>query len=635
MMKTKTSTISLIISCISILSISAQNTNCFLDDFQPKPAKIPTSVLVDKITTAPTVNVTLTADTITKISKYIFGNAIAVWMGNVTDDPTFVDNTRTLAPTLIRFPGGSWSDIFFWNGKPTDIPDSLYDGITGKKTKFYAISGKGDWSTTVDNYYTLRQQVSTQGLITINYAYARYSTSANPVAAAAHLAANWVRYDKGRTRFWEIGNESAGPWEAGYMIDTKMNKDRQPGIITGQLYAQHFNVIADSMRQAAAQVGARIYIGGQIMHFDGSTSWNPVDATWNADFFRIAGNAADYYVMHNYFGSNSTVDHLLSVAQTEPKKNIDFIVKDIAHKKAFNKPIALTEYNMHWDFKEIGTSVINGMQEVILFNELIKNKFGLSARWLLATGETGMFYQGSDNSLLWQPRPEFYYAYFQHLFTGDHMISANSSNENILTYSTKFSTGETGVVIVNRSKTDHVVNVNPKNIGVGSRYYVYSLNGGTDNGDFSQNVYINGLGPTGTQWGPREKLTKIPAYAFSIIDSIKVQSPALSVQFMMIEKGDNVFKPNLLSKTSTDPTFKCYPNPFTNKIIFEFDNQKDDLISVGVYNNVGMKVKDIINAVLTQGAYSFEYNSTNLPTGLYFCRIQIGNRYFYLKILHE
>ena len=28
--------------------------------------------------------------------------------------------------------------------------------------------------------------------------YARYSTAANPVATAAHLAADWVRYDNGR-----------------------------------------------------------------------------------------------------------------------------------------------------------------------------------------------------------------------------------------------------------------------------------------------------------------------------------------------------------------------------------------------------------------------------------------------------
>jgi hypothetical protein len=72
---------------------------------------------------------------------------------------------------------------------------------------------------TVDNYYTVLQQSGATGLITVNYGYARYGTSANPVAAAAHLAADWVRYDKGRTTYWEVGNEIYGTWEAGYRID--------------------------------------------------------------------------------------------------------------------------------------------------------------------------------------------------------------------------------------------------------------------------------------------------------------------------------------------------------------------------------------------------------------------------------
>jgi hypothetical protein len=44
-----------------------------------------------------------------------------------------------------------------------------------------------------------------------------------------------VRFDDGRTRFWEIGNENGGPWEYGWMIDTALNKDGQPVIITGTI----------------------------------------------------------------------------------------------------------------------------------------------------------------------------------------------------------------------------------------------------------------------------------------------------------------------------------------------------------------------------------------------------------------
>ena len=47
----------------------------------------------------------------------------------------------------------------------------------------------------------------------------RYGTGTNPAAKAAHLAADWVRYDNGRTKYWEVGNENFGDWEAGYRIN--------------------------------------------------------------------------------------------------------------------------------------------------------------------------------------------------------------------------------------------------------------------------------------------------------------------------------------------------------------------------------------------------------------------------------
>jgi hypothetical protein len=181
-----------------------------------------------------------------------------------------------------------------------------------------------------------------------------------------------------------------------------------------------------------------------------------VDKTWNPGVFNEVGDAADFYVMHNYFGTAATVDNFLSVASTEPKKNIDFIQQDIANKQAFPKPVAITEYNMNTQTNPVNESsaisYINGMQSVILLNEAIKNNYGLAARWLLASGESGMFYQGSNTSLLWQPRPDFYYLNYAQKFTGDHVISATSNNSNILAYASTFASGETGVVIVNKGK---------------------------------------------------------------------------------------------------------------------------------------------------------------------------------------
>ena len=71
----------------------------------------------------------------------------------------------------------------------------------------------------------------------------RYGTGNNPVQAAAHMAAEWVRCTITAYKIWEIGNESADSWEAGYRIDVTKNKDGQPEYISGELYGQHFKNI--------------------------------------------------------------------------------------------------------------------------------------------------------------------------------------------------------------------------------------------------------------------------------------------------------------------------------------------------------------------------------------------------------
>src|SRR6202008_3159686 len=139
----------------------------------------------------------------------------------------------------------------FWNADPgvfpTDSPDSLVDANGNEIASGYW-SGKNSeaWTLSLDSYYQLLQQSASRGMITVNYGYARYGTSADPVAAAAHLAADWVRYDKGRTTYWEVGNEIYGTWEAGYRIDPTLNKDGQVQIQDGTTYGKHFQIFADS-----------------------------------------------------------------------------------------------------------------------------------------------------------------------------------------------------------------------------------------------------------------------------------------------------------------------------------------------------------------------------------------------------
>jgi len=605
--------------------------NCFLKDLEPKIAVIPPAQTAAKSTNAPTVTVTISVlDTLGPVSKYLFGNALAVWVGNDVMNKVLISNIQKLSPTLIRYPGGSWGDIFFWNGDPGDLPSTIPDGTNnGTPATLYPQYGINSWSTTLANYYTMRDQVNaTQGLITINYGYARYGLSEKPVERAAHLAADWVRHDEGRTRFWEIGNENGGPWEAGWQIDTTLNRDGQPKIITGELYGRHFRIFADSMRAAAAEMDETIYIGGQILHYDGTTSWNIADRNWNEGFLREVGDYADFYVMHNYFGSTtaSMLKSQVDLARSEINKNITFIRQDLARKQAVSKPIALTEWNM-LDHPQGATSIANGMQAVVLTCEMIQNNFGMAARWLLVHSESGgMFYKGASTTIpAWSPRPDVFYLYYLQRFTGDHSVkSAVSGSSDILAYASTFSSGQAAVIIVNKGDAEKVIKVAVQDFSTGDRYYLYSLTGGTEE-QYAQTVRVNGIGPTGAAFGPAEGLGNIPALAYDTGDEILIVSPPRSVQYLLIGGSIN----RVETERTTPRDFRLnqnFPNPFNARTTITYTLPHAAVVDLRIHDLNGREIEVLLDGKnQAAGEHSLAIDTTQWPSTIYFYTLRSGS----------
>ncbi len=616
-------------------SLFSQNVeNCFLEDFELKTAALPPYEDVEKITDTEAVTVTVnSADTLGKISKYIFGNAIAVWMSDNVNNATVRNYLSKLNLSHIRFPGGSWSDVYFWNGNPGDLPNTIPDGQnSGAPIPLYPQFGPTHVNTP-DVYYDMRDKLGTQGLITINYGYARYGLSEKPAEQAAHLAADWVRYDKGRTKFWEIGNENAGPWEAGFQIDTTRNKDGQPEIITGELYGKHFKIYCDSMRAAAAEVGATIYIGGQLIQYDGTNSWNVADRKWNEGFLKESGSLADFFVIHNYFGKSSITLRLqIESAKTEINNNINFVRQDMLAKGIPVKPVALTEWNCGGP-DEAKTSIANGMQAVVVFNEMIKNNFGLSARWLVANWEAdGLLYIGNNSSIpKWTPRPDYFYLYYLNKFTGDHVVSTSvTGSSDILAYASKFSSGEECVILVNKSKTDKVVKIDPKDFSTADKYFVYSLVG-EEAKDFAQTVMINDEGPGSNEWGPFSVLETIPAKAYPSADGIKVYVPARSVQYIMLtSKSTSVGDGNNAGGLNNFYLAQNYPNPFnpTTKIRYTVPlvrancNSPLQNVLLKIYDILGNEVAILVNEEKPAGEYEVEFDGSKLASGIYIYKLQ-------------
>jgi hypothetical protein len=486
------------------------------------------------------------AKRITRVSKYVYGNNANCYTGWMQDDAALMKNINNLKMGVMRIPGGSISDVFFWNRKAvyenyvvksydpplTDIP-SIITPWVGKKIQDFE-----KWSMGVDQYYQMMQMTGSSGMVTVNYGYARYGTSTNPVAQAAHLAADWVRYDNGRSKFWEIGNEVSGSWEASYEMDQSLNKDGQPKRITGDLYGKHALVFIDSMRQAAREIGKQIYIGVVC-----DQEYNNDMPNWNKELISHVGGKADFYIIHSYFtpyGQNSVPDVILN-SPTKVAAYKTFVQMELTAQGKPSAPIFLTEWNIFAIGSKQPVSFINGMHASLLMGELIKNKYEVGVRWDLANGwdngnDHGLFSSGNEPGVTkYAARPAFYYLYYFQKYFGDIMVEATTNSSSVAAYASQFTSGEAGIVLVNKNAFEQVVELNLKNFNQGGRYYTYTLTGGTDNGSFSRKVYVNGV-TTQTEGGGPENYESIKAKSTVIKGNIKLNLPKYSVIHLVVEK---------------------------------------------------------------------------------------------------
>ncbi len=461
-------------------------------------------------------------------------------------------------------------------------------------------------------------------MITVNYGYARYGTSANPVAQAAHMAADWVRYDNGRSKFWEIGNEVSGSWEAGYRIDRTQNQDGQPEYINPTLYGQHCLVFIDSMKAAAQEVGADIRIG-LVMHEGYSSSF----PTWNKDVAAVAGDKADFYVVHSYFTPYNTNSDVTTVLNSYTYTGIykDNVWNEVAKAGKPKLPVALTEYNIFAVNSNQPVSHANGMHAVLVTGEAMKTGYGATTRWDLANGydngnDHGMFAYNEPDIPNYTPHPAFFHLYYMRKHTGDVLLNSSMTGApGVVIIPTAFSSGQVGASLVNTAKIRKVVRLNLKDYKVGDRFYTYTLTG-TEGVDFSRKVFVNGTGPTLVAGGPAD-YEAVKANSSVIGDEIRIVLPPLSAVYVLVEPGTKTLAINnevtSVAGSPEDDQIIIYPNPsagsFTVKGLPEFVNRIEiqDLIGATVFiKDSGIDGSEIqLHTGLTPGMYLVTFSGSS------------------------
>jgi hypothetical protein len=68
-----------------------------------------------------------------------------------------------------------------------------------------------------------------------------------------------------------------------------------------------------------------------------------------------------------------------------------------------------------------------------------------------------------------------------------------------------------------------------------------------------------------------------------------------------------------------------YPNPFNPSTNIEFSLPTSTHVTLEVYNTIGQRVATLVNGKLASGSHSVTWNASNVPSGLYFYKLETKN----------
>ncbi|MBC8486548.1 MAG: VCBS repeat-containing protein [Bacteroidetes bacterium] len=127
--------------------------------------------------------------------------------------------------------------------------------------------------------------------------------------------------------------------------------------------------------------------------------------------------------------------------------------------------------------------------------------------------------------------------------------------------------------------------------------------------------------PAGLNYNIQDNILAVPNYGDNSVDFIPIA---------ITNKKEH--KENRLNIIS------IYPNPFSDKIYFDFNLPEGTLVKISIYDILGNKIAELINEELNRGDYSISWNdknntNNNIAPGIYFILSNIGNNIQTLKII--
>jgi hypothetical protein len=84
----------------------------------------------------------------------------------------------------------------------------------------------------------------------------------------------------------------------------------------------------------------------------------------------------------------------------------------------------------------------------------------------------------------------------------------------------------------------------------------------------------------------------------------------------------------------TGPRILAYPNPFTQSTMISYHLTVNSQVIVKIFDFTGKEVRTLLNEKMAPGEYQVVFDTSGLPAGLYFCRMNAGDAFETIKLLH-
>lgn len=331
-------------------------------------------------------------DDLSAARVHLLGTNMALWYEpeQIAADG-FMGYLERWSPGLIRLPGGSWSNEYYWNGNGVRTDTHTFDQNSYKNGKWdveYSAYAPGfrveseaqhlsDYHGVIDvkTQHDLAESIGAEQMVTVNVG------SGSPQMAVEWL--KWAKKSSYSVPYWEIGNELNGQWELGHFLPDGSR-------MTGEAYAKVFVEYAEALKR----VDGSVKVGGPAS--------SDLSLAFVEELLRDAGGLVDFISFHAY---------PVGVQRTEVANmfnDIDLLREALAkirHWKGKYQParydqieIAVTEWNMKVNEDRDTVDLINALWSAAWIGAMFEGEVSLANQWDLLTrteegGHGAFFYQ--------------------------------------------------------------------------------------------------------------------------------------------------------------------------------------------------------------------------------------------------